>query len=159
MARLIVDKAPSIIFIVGLGILGVLMNSNSVRADKPLARLYFVVPFSIETFVPITMQNIEEHGDTIWFMQEHPFVSELLNVLKSHPTKGQILSKGIRLKADFGESGGVFFVDRNGMVWQQDTGSTFSLSAEKVEQLQKQLQYFMGVVDIKALRRSEKPGK
>jgi hypothetical protein len=154
-----VGRIPVIILIIGLSILSVLMTSSGVRADKPLMRLFFVVPFSIETYVPITIQNIEEQGHTIWFMEEQPFISELLNMLKSRPTKRQILTKGVRLKADFGESGSVFFIDRNGSILQQNTGATFNLSAEQLEQLQRQLHYFIGVVDVKAFKRSEKPNK
>lgn len=153
-----VKMIRGIIFAVGLSIIINLINPKEVMADKALMRLYFVVPFSIETYLPITMENIEDQGYAIWFMEKHQFISELLNILKSHPTNTnkQIHPKGIRLKVDFGELEGVFFVDRNGVILQKDTNATFSLSENELEYLQKQLQYFIGVVDIKAFKRMTK---
>jgi len=131
---------------------GSVVAARRAMADEPLLRLYFV-PFAIETYIPITTANIEEHGNTIWFLEAHPFIPKLSAALKSRPTKRQILSNGIRLKADLGPSAGVFFVDRNGTVLNEQSGATFVLLPKELERLEKEIRYFIGVVDVKASKR------
>jgi hypothetical protein len=128
-----------------------LMTAVASASDKPILRLYFVLPFDVETYIPITPDNIEEHGRTIWFMQEHPLISELLSILQSHPSSRQLSRKATRLKADFGTSG-VFLIDRNGTILKQDTGATFRLLRKEMEQLEHRVLNFIGVVDVKAAR-------
>lgn len=153
---LTIGRDAIIILLVCLSIIGNLMNSSEAKINKPRMRLYYVIPFTIETYIPITKENVEENSYTIWFMEEHQFISELLTILKARPKKAEILLKGIRLKVDFGELGGVFFVDRNGIVLHEGTKATFSVSTDEIEQLEQRLQYFVGIVDIKAFERSKK---
>ena len=122
-------------------------------ASEPLLKLYFVVPFSIETYLPITKDNIHEQGSSIWFLEKHAFVSKLRTTLQSRAAKRQVLPGHIRLKADFRQSPEVFFVDQKGTVLNEKTGATFALTAEQVSQLERELEGFKGVVDVKALER------
>jgi hypothetical protein len=136
-------------------------------ADEPRLRLYFLIPFAIETYIAVTADNIEDHGYNIWFVGDHKFVPWLLRLLQSEdhkfvpwllrllqlrPKSPTIISKGIRLKADFGKTGGVFFIDRDGTVMQQQSGATFSLSAGELRELEKRLEDFPGVVDVRAFK-------
>jgi len=121
--------------------------------SEPLLKLHFLVPFSIETYVPITKDNIDEQGAAIWFLEKHGFVPRLRTTLQSRAAKRQLLRGHIRLKADFGQSGEIFFVDQKGTVLNEKTGATFVLTAEQVSQLERELEGFKGVVDVKALER------
>jgi len=141
-------------FLLGLCLFFNLIVPRKTMAGEPILRLYFL-PFSIETYLPVTAANIEEHGHAIWFMEEHPFISKLRSMLQAHPAKSEILSKGIRLKADFRIPKAVFLVDRNGTVQRKDSGATFRLEQREVDQLEQEIRYFFGIVDVKAFERSK----
>ena len=142
---------------VALSIVITLMNVRESRGDEPIMRLYFLVPFAIETYTPVTMENIgTEFGHTIFFMEKHRFEQELVTVLESHPTKGQVFAKGIRLKAELGHLGSMYFVDKEGTVLKKDNGATFQLSGKELEWLEKQLESFVGVIDVNAYRKYKK---
>lgn len=140
----------------GYGLISDRITESKVMVSEPLLKLYFVIPFSIETYAPITMENIEEDSRLLLFMQEHKFVSELERILQLHQTKRKILSDGIRLKAVFGKSKSVFFVDRNGIVLNQDSGTTFRLTAQELESLEKRLESFRGIIDVTAYQEYKK---
>lgn len=133
------------------------MPVSETIGEEPFMRLYFVVPLSIETYTPVTMENIGiEFGRTILLMEEHGFTLELVTMLESHPTNKEILANGIRLKADLGDLGTTYFVDKEGTVLKKGTGATFLLSADEVARLEKQLESLIGVVDVESYRRHKK---
>jgi len=133
------------------------MPVNQSVGDEPFLRLYFVIPFSIETFTPVTMENVgTEFGRTILMMEERGFTLELVTLLESHPIKKDILTNSIRLKADLGELGATYFVDKAGTVLKKDSGATFQLPADELARLEKQLESLIGVVDVESYRRYKK---
>jgi hypothetical protein len=112
---------------------------------------------SIETYTPVTMENIgTEFGRTILLMEEHGFTLELVTMLESHPANKEILANGIRLKADLGDLGATYFVDKEGTVLKKGTGATFQLSTDEFARLEKQLESLIGVVDVESYRRHKK---
>jgi hypothetical protein len=142
---------------IGLGILAVICAlagsaSGKPTSSEPLLKLYFI-PFPIETYLPITKNNIHEQGSSIWFLEQNPFVSKLKTILQSRAAKRQVLPGHIRLKADFGQTSEVFFVDQKGTVLNEKTGATFALTVEQMSQLERDLDSFKGAVDVKALER------
>jgi hypothetical protein len=138
-------------------IVATLMPVSETIGEEPFMRLYFVVPFSIETYTPVTMENIgTEFGRTILLMEERGFTLELVTMLESHPTNKEILANGIRLKADLGDLGATYFVDKEGTVLKKGSGATFQLSADELARLEKQLEPLIGVVDVESYRRHKK---
>jgi hypothetical protein len=147
------SRLPRIIVYIVLSIVITMMSVRTGMAEEPVMRLYFLVPFSIETFTPVTMENIGiQFGREVWFMEDRPFIMELVTMLKSHPTKKEIAAKGIRLKVDLGPVRGMYFVDKEGTVLKRDSKTTFQLSVEELERLERKLESFIGVVDVKAYR-------
>jgi hypothetical protein len=124
------------------------MPTASIAEDPPL-KLSFI-PFEIETVVPVTPENIGEHGRTFLFQGQHAFVPKLRATLFSRKEKGQLLVKGIRLKADFRGPTGVILVDRNGVVLDVARNATFRLSREAMREIENNIQGFVGVVDVTA---------
>ncbi|MFQ5853603.1 MAG: hypothetical protein ACE5JU_23845 [Candidatus Binatia bacterium] len=125
------------------------------EVHEPLMRIYFL-PFGIVTYLPITMSNIEETSDyAIWFMKkhppeegEHPFISKIQKLLQSRPVRVAINEFAIRLKVVLNND--VFFVDQNGIVLEKSSGKTFSLSKPQMEEIENDIKYFSGVIDIRA---------
>ncbi len=122
------------------------------KAGGPIMKLDFV-PFSIETYIPITMENIDEGSYTLWFFERNQFVSEFLKDIKLHPSKRKIMPNLIRVKADFGPEEGIFYVDQNGTVLNPVTGSTFQLSKREMRKIERKVSDLIGVVDVKAARK------
>ena len=141
-----------LVLVVGILFLSESIIAGRAMADEPQLRLNFI-PFAIETYVPITMANIDEHGHRIWFLERNPFIPKLLATLKKTPARGQILRDGLRLKADFGGAAGVYFVDRNGTVLHDGSGAAFVLTKEQMKRLEREIQDFVGVVDVNATKR------
>ncbi len=120
---------------------------------EPIAKLYFVVPFSIETYIPITIESIEEGAaHHVVFMNPHSFVEKLPGVLQSHPTNKTLNLKGIRLKFKLYDSESVFWVDREGVVGREGSNTNYLLTGEELASLEQELKSFIGVVDVKAYK-------
>lgn len=115
--------------------------------------LHFVTPFSIETYIPITMGSIENDAHKVWIMKEHGVVTDLLRTFQSTKTLKSINEKAIRLKADFGSREGIFFLDRNGIVLRKNDGQHFEMSEQQLMHAEHVLQELVGVVDVKAYNR------
>lgn len=133
-------------------ILGICSTSSAV--EEPFLKLYFV-PFSIETYLPITRETLEQ-SDPIVFMQEHKFISDLLTLLQSHPTgdKAKIEKfRHPRLKAVFGKHGAVYFVGQAGTAIREQDGMLFKINKREMDMLEKQIEYFKGVADMNAAKR------
>lgn len=114
------------------------------------ATLHFVIPFSIETYVPITMDNIESDSNEVWMAKDHGVVTDLLKAFQSTRSRKPINEKAMRFKADFGTLEGVFYVDRYGIVLRKKDGARFELSEKQLLHLEQNLQGMVGVVDVKA---------
>ena len=126
-----------------------LLAPASSTAEAPPLKLSFI-PFEIETIVPITSENIGEQGRTFLFQGQHAFIPKLRAALLSRQAKGQILVKGIRLRADFGPATGVILVDRNGVVLEVTRNVTFQLPREAMRRIERDIEGFIGVVDLRA---------
>ena len=117
------------------------------------ATLHFSVPFSIETYVPITMDNIESDSHEVWMANEHGVLADLLRTFQSTRSRKPINEKAIRCKANFGSLGGIFYIDRNGIVLRKKDGAHFELSEKQVLHIEQILQGMVGIVDVKAYDR------
>lgn len=133
-------------------ILSLAVESDGMSKDMP-AMLHFVVPFSIETYMPITMENIEADSSDVWIMKDHDAAKKLMQILQAKPSFKALHEKEIRLKANFGSSTGVFFLDKDGVVFRKDDGQHFELSGKELEQVEHLLEQMMGIVDIRAYNR------
>jgi hypothetical protein len=117
------------------------------------ATLHFVVPFSIDTYVPITMDNIESDSYEVWMANEHGVEADLLRAFQSTRSRKSINEKAIRCKMDFGSRGGVFYVDRHGIVLRKKDGDRFELSEKQMLHIEQLLQGMVGIIDVKAYDR------
>jgi hypothetical protein len=145
-------------------VLSVIPQDARTELDHPLMRVYFI-PFDVLTYVGITMDSVENASTyAIWFMkgrppareEEHIFISKLRRHLESRPAPGKkIADNFIRLKVDFGEQ--TFFVDQKGTIVEKDSGKTFTLSKAQMRQIENDILYFAGVVDLRASRNVQLP--
>lgn len=135
--------------------MGMVVEGDAMSKDLH-ATLHFVTPFSIETYVPTTMENIEHDSYQVWIMKEHKAAKELLQALQLTPSRKVIHEKEIRLKADFGGSGGIFFLDKEGIILRRKDGLHFELSKKQLEYAERLLIDMVGVVDVKAYHRLQK---
>jgi len=126
-------------------------------AQEPLMRVY-LIPFDTSTYVAISMSNIGEGTPyDISFVdpgpgtrqRRHPFISRLHRQLQSDPALGRkINDAAIRLRVDLG--GQTFFADEGGVVLEKVSGKTFRLSKAQRREIEREIIYFSGVVDINA---------
>ncbi len=116
-------------------------------------RLHYVVPFSIETYIPITVENIEADSYEVWLMGNHKIVNKLTQALQLRPSRKTFHEKEIRLKADFGGSLGIFFLDKEGVVLRKRDGERFELASKELTDVEQLLHEMIGVVDVKAYGR------
>ena len=108
----------------------------------------YLIPFRIETYVPVTMDDIEAKSHyAIAFMKSHRLVTDLRRWLTQNPSTRLIDNRVIRLKVQFESE--VFFVDQDGVVFLQTRGSHFLLSEEQRQKIETEVQQFSGVVDLK----------
>ncbi len=134
------------------------------QVQDPLMRIYFI-PFDVYTYVGVSMDDIHETSSyAIWFAKEdraarvgpHPFIAKLHRTLQSRPATGRKIQDGfIRLRVDIGSQ--TFFVDINGIVLEKETGKTFILSKALRREIQRDIKYFSGVIDIHASQRVTLP--
>jgi hypothetical protein len=138
----------------------VCLGGEAIGMPKEMpTRLHYVVPFSIETYVPITVENIEADSYEVWLMDNHKIVKKLTQALQLRLSRKTFHEKEIRLKADFGGSLGIFFLDREGVVLRKLDGERFELTNKELEHIEQLLQEMIGVVDIKAYGRFHENSK
>ena len=140
------------------------LSSNSASeptktvTNEVTMRIYFI-PFGTRFFVPVGIGDIEKRSHiNLWFIrrgpilsEEHPFVQKLSQVLQSQRGTAEIDHQGIRLKVEFGTD--TFYADNAGAIRKQNTGEKFWLSLVQLDSLEKEIEYFAGVVDIKASKK------
>lgn len=118
-------------------------SSDKARA---IMKIYFT-PFAIQTYLPMTMDNIQENSIyKIWFVKNHK-QKKLLNLLEARKADKTIDNKLIRLKIDFIESNTVFYVDQNGVVLK-DNQYSFIMTSTELKDLEDEILQFDGVIDI-----------
>lgn len=144
----------AVIFVSSLTAGGTELNKPK-DMERILMRIYFT-PFTSETYVPLTMEEIEERCTyMIWFikehpstrLKEHPFVLKLKNLFGLKSTNVQIDNLLIRLKVILGDE--IFFVDKNGVVLNKSTERTFSLSKTQRMEIQEEIINYSGVIDVR----------
>lgn len=124
-------------------------SEKGALSSEPVMRLFFIVPFEIETYSGITEHNIEEEGRAVWFMFSTPFIQELVSLLEANPSKMPNLN-WIRVKVELTQSGEIYLVDRDGAVMKKSSGTTFRMNPAQVKSLEKRLADLVGAVDLKA---------
>lgn len=135
-----------------VGIMSIVLEGGAMSKDLHTT-LHFVMPFSIETYIPITMESVENDSYEVWIMKDHKAAKELIQALQLRPSHKAIHEKEIRFKADFGSSGGIFFLDKEGIVLRKNDGLHFELSEKQLEHVEHLLQDMIGVVDVRAYDR------
>lgn len=124
-------------------------------ADKVLMKLYFI-PFEIQTYLPVTMEDIENKSSKrIWFSGDHAFCTWIQEALQSKRIDAKIDSNNIRLKVEIVDKNNfvrsIYYVDSKGKVLK-DGKKTFLLSEAVMKKIAEDIRYFSGVVDINASR-------
>ena len=117
------------------------------NTKSPFFKIHFIIPIHTETYTAVTKDNIEKEGRSVIFMYKHQFPSDLLEILRKTPTNDAILLNGIRIKAEFVNLASVYYVDRNGIVLQENTGELFRISEDQIKTIEDSLKSFVGVVD------------
>lgn len=126
-------------------------------------RVYFI-PFTSETYIPITMANIESNSSyAIWFAKQtppsltarHPLIDRFERLLRSRPSAAKIATHFIRLKVVLPT--GTFYVDQGGTVLERGSGRTFQLSEEQMQQFEREIVYLDGVIDVTAAKEVKLP--
>lgn len=149
-----------VLFIFGLNLALNFTVPENVSGDEAYLKLCFA-SFLTQSFLPappMTMETICQ-ASQVMFVQEHQFASELLKTITSHPPNEKFNPQAVRLKADFGSSGGVYFVDRAGTVIKQNSTDSFHLSLEDMKRIEIQLRNFVGVIDVNAYEKYMKEHK
>lgn len=144
-------------FVILMSVVCVLMRGTIAEADapvkrlhEPVLRLYFAIPFAIETFAPITEKSLEEEGRSIWFMFPHKFVHDLKSLLEAHPIllKEEFYDGTLRVLAVIPDSGDRYLVNKRGVVLKKNTGELFELSRDDIIELEVRLNSLRGIVDV-----------
>jgi hypothetical protein len=135
---------------------------------KVVARIYFS-PFDILTYSAITKQNVEQTSVyRIWIVCGKEFITpggkalravrELSLLLRATKGREDLDNASIRLKIEL--PGETFYADQAGRVEEKTTGARFILLKKQMAEIEKHIQAWSGVVDLKASRRiqsSEEP--
>lgn len=117
---------------------------------KPALKIYYV-PFRVETFVPITTEDIEAQSDlVIWIYDNDPLVSEIISLFKGEKPSKEIRDVpvghlNIRLKIENLNDGTAYFVDKGGIL-QTNKGDRFLLSPSQIEKIEAKITSLRGVV-------------
>jgi len=132
------------------------LSDATSTVQQPPLNLSFM-PFDVETVVPVTAENIGEQGRMFFFLGRHAFVGRLRALLLSRPAKGQLLTTGIRLKADFGPPTGTILADRDGLVLDTTRGLTYRLTKDARQRIEREIASYVGVVDVTTYERERRP--
>jgi hypothetical protein len=131
-----------------------------VGAERSLVigRLYFI-PFEVTTFVPVTPGNIEEAATFEINLVgpegnggPHPFVMSLRAMIKARAAKAQLNDLAVRLKLVLEDE--TYYVDAAGGVLEMSSKRTFRLQRTELRRIEKSIEGFSGVVDMKAFSRA-----
>ncbi len=115
--------------------------------EKTTMKIYYV-PFEVETFVPITMEDIESRSHLVlWIYDNEQLVAEILSLLQGEKTSKEINDAGIRLKIENVKDETVFSVDREGVGFT-NKGDRFLLTKAQVDKLQVKIMSLRGVVHV-----------
>jgi len=146
----------SILVLLSLLVSAPRVKSEQTVVPEPSPRIsmrVIFVPWGVETFLPITMNSIDEAKHLkVWFVRslvrdnDHPFVSKLGKMLQAYPTKEEMNKKGVRLKVELGAD--TFYADANGTVLKKNTGERFQLLREQMHEIESTMENFDGVVEI-----------
>jgi hypothetical protein len=150
-------KRLAIIASIGFSMMLTLLVQSSVlpgqnRADglKEAMKVY-LIPFEIDTYVPVTMADIEVKSHfAIAFRKSHTFVTELRSSLTSKRSNRIIDDRVIRMRVQL--SSEVFFVDQDGVVLEQTKGARYELSKDQRAKIETEVARFAGVMDLKMPR-------
>lgn len=133
-------------------IINVIVEGKAMSKDEYVT-LYFVTPFSMETYVPVTSENIEDDSHKVWISKDHSVITDLLKAFQLTRTLKPINEKAIRIKANFDDLGGLFLIDRQGIVFRKKDGQRFEISEQELIDVESVLQKMIGIVDVKAHER------
>lgn len=126
------------------------VSAEMKKDSKNIFMKIFFIPFEVSTYIPVTMNDIEDRSlNTIWFAKDHVFSKEIKKILESNRTDKTIDNKVIRLKVVFLKDNHIYYIDQNGIVLK-DNKIHFLLSKEKLNKIEKSILYFSGIVDVEA---------
>jgi hypothetical protein len=149
-------KLPRFILTVVGGLLLVcLLSEATSTTEQPPLNLSFM-PFDIVTVVPVTAENISEQGRSHFFLGRHVFGNRLRALLMARPASGRLDTGRIRLRADFGPPVGVILADQDGVVLDVTRGRTFQLTKDARQRIEREIEPFVGAVDITTFERDRR---
>ena len=146
------------LLVIGISFVNVEGNPELEKVDyKVIVKIYFI-PFKDETYGPITIDDIEDASIySIWFTEKNAFIEKLKKLLESKEKSKGVDNDVIRLKVEFVEERSIYFVDQEGNVMKNHK-SNFRIPKKELENLEKEILYFSGVVDLKAGKDLKKQG-
>jgi len=123
-----------------------------------IGRVYFI-PFDVTTFVPVTMGNIEEaatfeislvgpEGNS----EPHQFIKSLRAMIQARAAKAPLNDLAVRLKLVLAAE--TYYIDAAGGVLEVSSKRTFLLQKTELRRIERSIEGFSGVVDMKAFSRA-----
>lgn len=138
------------VYVILFLLLGLFLNFNGgntkemKHVDKEAIMKIYFIPFEIETYVPVTILNIEDSSIyELRFVKEHIFCTELRNLLESNKVNNKIDNKAIRLKVEFTREKNVYYVDQKGVVLKNNE-TYYQLSKKAMQKIEKEILYLSG---------------
>lgn len=116
---------------------------------RDLMKLHHL-PFRARTYVPVTIDNIEESSSfRIWIYGRNPAIDEILSILRGNPTEQIIDKSEVRLKVVYETklSQLTLVADMHGIVMDTVSGMRWQVDAEQLQTLTTMIERLHGIVD------------
>jgi len=111
-------------------------------------KLHYIV-FKSSPYGQVSYEDVTRSPHYVfWFYGEHRFIGHMRKVLEKREKSEKINTDQIRLKVEIlGNSKATYFVDRNGVVENKESGQTYKLNDDELFQLHQEILEYKGVVD------------
>ena len=131
-----------------LGGMGVAQRAE----EKAIMEIYFI-PFGVQTFFPVTMNDIENRSHhSIQVYGNKEFARTVLKLISGEKTVQNINGEAIRMKVVYLKEGTVFYIDAQG-IGVTNKGATFSLEKNRLAEIENKLLNLQNVVGIKNIKK------
>ncbi len=134
-------------------------------ARTPTVAKVFYFSFDAYPLIAIEKRNIEESSEfKIQILTRryfdgpsgHPFLYKMKKMLTATPGSKPLDDDAIRLKLVFPTE--TFFADANGRVIRTETGELFELLPLDMTEIDHDIEYLSGIVDMRAIKSAERLG-
>ena len=105
------------------------------QSQEAVALIYYI-PFNIETYVPVTVDDIEKRAHLkLVLLEESDLLGRLAKLLSDNKVRGSFDGRVVRLKVVLKKE--VYFVDADGGV--KHNGSEYTINPDEIEKIVKEL--------------------